>query len=335
MDINRVKVIILISFLTLSSISMVLTNSIMIPAKTSEIEILHTSSVGDILTDKVYNFTVEDPVLVFNDIILFEKPYYYEIEVVVVTPHICDLNITLFDPENDPYEITYESNLVQDDYRIIPFGTALTGNYTIILEALLTENLNIHIKIEQWIKCLYDVIPSEEQQKIIHYDVRKLRNETTLVFNSTLKSDWYYKFYFQRVSPISIKLSNKVVMDHDILSSIDIPYRIYRNVSLGFTITSYRFGTAVEGLYTMNITIFCDVPCVNVAFAIVERHRIADEVDPNDDDPPAHIPGNNTAGIDVIIPTVWTIGMILFVGTAVAVPILIIVNRKKKNPIAI
>jgi len=335
MDINRFKVIILTIFLTISSISMISTNIIIISAKANENEALHTSSPGDIITDKVYNFTVEDPILIFDDVILFEKPYYYDIKVVVVTPHICDLNITLFDPENDPYEITYESNMVQDDYRIIPFGTALTGNYTIIFEAILTENLNIHVKIEKWIKCLYDVIPSEEQQKIIHYDVRKFRNETTIVFNSTLKSDWYYKFYFQRVSPISVKLSNYVVMDHDIVSSINIPYTIYRNVSLAFNITSYRFGTAVEGLYTMNITIYCEVPSVNIVFAIVERFRIADEIDPNDDDPPPPIPGNNTSGIDVIIPIAWTIGMIVFVGSAVVIPVLIIVNRKKKNPISI
>jgi hypothetical protein len=124
-------------------------------------------------------------------------------------------------------------------------------------------------------------------------------------------------------------------MDHDILSSIDIPYRIYRNESLGFTITAYQFGTAVEGFYTMNITIYCDVPCVNIAFAVVERFRIADEIDPNDDDPPPDIPGNNTSGIDLIIPTAWTVGMIVFVGSAVAIPVLIIVYRKKKNPIAI
>jgi hypothetical protein len=84
----------------------------------------------------------------------------------------------------------------------------------------------------------------------------------------------------------------------------------------------------------MNITIHCNVPCVNIVFAVVERYRIADEIDPNDDPPPP-VPGNNTSGIDVIIPTVWTIGMIVFVGSAVAIPILIIINRKKKNPIAI
>jgi hypothetical protein len=314
---------------------MISENSIIIPTIAGENEILHTSSIGDILTDKVYNFTVDDPMVIFNDVILFDKPYYYDIKVAVVTPHTCDLNITLFDPEDDPYEITYETNMIQDDYRIIPFGTALTGNYTIIFKAILTENLNIHIKIEQWVKCLYDAIPSEEQQKIIYYNVRKFRNETTIVFNSTLKSDWYYKFYFQRVSPISINLSNYVVMAHDIVSSINIPYIIYDTVPLGINITSYRFGTAVEGLYTMNITIYCDVPCVNIAFAVVERYRIADEIDPNDDDPPPPIPGNNTSGIDVIIPTAWTIGMILFVGTAVAIPVLMIINRKKKNPIAI
>ncbi|MFX0021501.1 MAG: hypothetical protein ACFE9S_04195 [Candidatus Hermodarchaeota archaeon] len=336
MDINRFKIIILITVIILSSILTGLTRFFILPVKGSENGALHTSSIGDIITDKVYNFTVDEPILIFNDVILFEKPYYYDIMVVVVTPHTCDLNITLFDPEDDPYEITYESNMVQDEYRIIPFGTALTGNYTMIFKAILIENLNIHIKIEQGFKCLYDEIAGDELQKLKYYDVRKFKNGTTIVFNSTFKSDWYYKFYFERVSPISKKLSRYVVMEHDIVSSIGIPYRIYRNESLEFRISSvYRFGTAVEGLYIMNITIYCDVPCVNIAFAVVERYRIADEIDPNDDDPPPDIPGNNTSGMDVIIPTAWTIGMIVFVGSAVAIPILIIVSRKKKNPIAI
>lgn len=37
----------------------------------------------------------------------------------------------------------------QDDSREIPFGVALTGFYTIKFEAILTENLNIHIKLER------------------------------------------------------------------------------------------------------------------------------------------------------------------------------------------
>ncbi|MFX0005454.1 MAG: hypothetical protein ACFFA7_06175 [Promethearchaeota archaeon] len=312
------------------------TNFFILFVKASENEALHTNSIGDVITDKVYNFTVEEPILVFNDVILFEKYYYYDIMAVVVTPHTCDLNITLFDPEGDPYEITYESNMVQDDYRIIPFGTALTGNYTILFEAILIENLNIHIKIERGFKCLYDEIAGDELQKLKYYDVRKFKNGTKIVFNTTFKSDWYYKFYFERVSPISKKLSCYVVMEHDIISSIGIPYTIYRNESLEFQISSiYRFGTAVEGLYIMNLTIYCNVPCVNIAFAVVESYRIADEIDPNDDDPPPDIPGNNTSGMDVIIPTAWTVGMIVFVGSAVAIPILIVVSRKKKNPITI
>ncbi|MFX1377918.1 MAG: hypothetical protein ACFFA4_02395 [Promethearchaeota archaeon] len=330
MDIKRSKVILFSLILLFSGISIVFPNFLNNSRKLSEISELHTSSIGDILTDKVYNFTVEDPILIFNEIIFFEKPFYYDIIVGVVTPHICDMNITIIDPEDDPYEITYETNMIQDDYRTTPFGTALTGNYTIIFKAILTENLNIHIKIEQGIKCLYDIMPSDEQQKINYYDVRKFKNETNIVFNTTLKSNWYYKFYFQRVSPISIKLSNFVVIAHDIVSSIGIPYKIYRNESLGILV--YRFGTSVEGLYIMNITIYCQVPNVNIAFAVVERHRIADDNDPNDEDPPPDVPGNNTnEGIDILIPTEWTIGMIVFVGSAVSIPVLIIVSRKKKN----
>jgi hypothetical protein len=337
MDINRFKVIIIGSILALSVIPIISTNAIIIPSIENDKENIHTSSVGDILVDKVYNFTIGNSTLIFEKNIFFEKEYYYDIIVGVVSPHTCDMNIKIIDPEDDPYDVTYESNMIQDDYRTIPFGTALTGNYTIIFEAILTLNVNIHIKIEQGIKCLYDVMSTNEQQRIEHYKVRKFKSETTISYNTTFKSDWYYKFFFQRVSTISLRLTGFVVMDHDIMSSIGAPYIIYRNETLNLKVLLYWFGTIVEGLYTMNITIYCDVPCVNIAYSVIEKWKIADGIDPNDEDPPPipEDPINGTTGVEAFIPREWTIGMMMFVGGAIFIPMVVVMYRKRKNPVGI
>jgi hypothetical protein len=323
--------------LTLSTISITSTKSIIITTRNYDSKSLLTSTTGDILVDKVYNFTIGDSTLLLGNNIFFKKSYYYDIIVGVVTPHKCDMNITIIDPEGDPYEITYESNMIQDDYRTIPFGAALTGNYTIIFEVILTLNLNIHIKIEQGIRCLYDVITIDEQQKIEHYNVKKFKSETIISYNTSFKSNWYYRFFIQRVSTISNKISGLVFLDHDIMSSNEIQYIIYRNETLDLEVKIYWFGTVVEGLHIMNITIYFNVPCVNIAYSVVEKYKTADGIDPNDEDPPPvpEEPINGTSGVEAFIPREWTIGMILFIGSAITIPMLIVIYRKRKNPTGI
>ena len=145
----------------------------------------------------------------------------------------------------------------------------------------------------------------------------------------------FYKFYFQRVSPITMRFNPNIIMDHDLLSSNGIHYIIFRNEPVGILdIAFYRFGTAVAGHYIMNITIQFFVPCVNIAFAVVELYKIADDINPNDPEPPDLDPVNNTQrGIVASIPPEFMIGTMIFFGCVVGTPILILVVRKRKNPI--
>jgi len=233
---------------------------------------LKISNNDTIVIDKVYNFTVANPILEFNENIYLKKHYYYYITVSVVSPHVCNMSITIWDPEGDQYDITYETNMTQDDYREIPFGVVLEGNYSFLFNAELTQNINIHITIERGDKCLYDKIELNEREDIIHYNMSKFYNGKTIEFSYDFGTDRYYKFYFERVSTISVELSNYVRIDHDILDPQGITFIIYRNESLGYS--SYYFGTAVGGFCTMNITLYCDVDWVNIAYAVVNKERI-------------------------------------------------------------
>ncbi len=298
-----------------------------------------TMSTGsDVLIDKVYNFTVNRPFVNFSEKLYLEKYYNYYITLYIVTPHECNMSVFLWDPEDDLYYLSYETDMEQDDYREIPYGVAITGNHSILFYTDLEENMNIHIHMERGGRCLHDKIQSEELNYIRYIDVVKFYNNTHISHTLPMKTDYYYRFYFGRVSPIAHILSGRTGLIHTITDeSQGIVFGIYENDSIASpaNVTSYKFGMAVEADYRLNLTIYCNVLSVNVAYAVIEKFRIADGTDPNDDDPPQEIPGNNTSGIDVIIPTAWTVGMIAFVGSAVAIPILIIVYRKKKNPIAI
>ncbi|MFX1312587.1 MAG: hypothetical protein ACFFHD_08255 [Promethearchaeota archaeon] len=305
-----------------------------------ESENVKLSSIEEILVDKVYNLTLAKPYINFSNNIYFEKPFIYYISFQVVTPHTCHMNISLWDPENDKYDI-YDSRggvqLVQFEKPEIPFGVAITGNYTITFRAYLTENLNIHIKIikSQYI-CLQDTIEPSEFGRRVLYEVNKFYNQSLTQHNLTLKTDWLYRFYFGRYSPIASTLDSNTTIDFNITSSNDINYKIYINKILPGVceVDFFDFGTAVDGTFNVIMTIYSKVKCVNIAYAIIDIDKIADGTDPNDPDPPPDddTPTNDTkTGIEAFIPREWTIGMIIFVGSAVGIPILIIVYRKKKN----
>lgn len=318
------------------------------------------SSNPIILVDKVFNFTKSKDYVNFINNIPFIKPYVYYISVKIVTPHSCHMNISLEDPEEDKYEIydsrpiDGEGQLEQFGERWIYFGVALTGNYTIEFQAHTTENLNIHIKIVNTEgRCLEEAMAPEYFKNKEFYQVHKFKNGWEKQHNITLKSDYLYRFYFGRYSSIAYSWQKNTTIDFNITSSKDIEYKIYANLSLPnetvktkyFNYTYFDFGTAVEGPYVFNISIYCEVLCVNIAYAIIEKGKISNMINPNNPiNPIDPIPDNNTisdnstipenntkSGVEVYIPKEWTIGMIVATGIMVGVPIIIVINRKKKN----
>jgi hypothetical protein len=296
---------------------------------------INASSSGGIVVDKVYNFSIADPQLEFDNNLLFTKHYYYQIFIEVVSPHACDMDVRIWDPEGALFFITSENNLTQFNSRMIPFGTVMDGNYSAWFTATLPQNMNIHIKIERRDKCLYDEIPVDEQENIQYYNVTKFNDNMNLEFTIECQSDMYYKFYFKRVSTISVELSNYVAIDHDVIDPQDITFQIYRNESLGML--SYYIGTAIEGLYRVEITLYCDVDVVNVVYAVVEKEDISDEIDPNDDDPPPIDPPDNSTGggIGAFMPFEGTITIIGLVAGAVCMPLILFIYRRKRNTSAL
>ncbi len=343
MSIKNSKIVIIL-FIIISFISpTILTNSIRnfsLKNRESVEKLQPRMSDGEKLVDKVFNFTTDRDYVTFSNNIYFIKPYIYYISFQIVTPHECDMNISLWDPEGDIYDI-YDSRpnttlLTQFEYQEIPFGVALTGNYTIKFQAHLTENLNIHIKIiNSDLQCLQDVIEPSAFNNKIFYQANKFKNGgNNPLHNVTLKTDTLYRFYFGRYSPIADLAQSETRIYFNITSSIDIQYKIYINKTLlgVCQIEFFDFGTAVDGVYIINMTIYCMVSCVNIAYAIVEESKIADGTDPNDPDPPPDDPVNNTkSGIEVSIPVEFTVGTLAFIGCIVSIPIIIVVYQKRKN----
>ncbi len=306
---------------------------------------LYSSSSDNILIDKVYTFTNSNPILTFDSNIYLERAYYYHISVRVVTPHECDMKISIFDPEGDRYDITHELNMNQDDYREIPYGAALSGNHSFVFEAILLRNLNVHIKIEKGDKVLEDrIIPDEI---VIYNNISKFKTGNIFEFKVFLKSDWYYNILIERVSTISRSLENSSVsMKHLLWDPSQIEFNIFENLTLSYV--EYHFGTAIEGIYKIEIIIYIevDVLCTNIAFAVIEKGKISDIINPNDPDPDppddddtviddgddiTNGTQNTQSKIEYSIPQEATIAVIAGIGIPIAVIVGIVVYHKRKN----
>lgn len=321
---------------------------------------LHMSRVE--LIDKVYNFTTEHSKENFS--IYFSEEWFYYISFGVVTPHTCDIEIHLEDPDGDWYYIFDSANgsIKQYLYYHIPFGVALSGNYTLHFHVYLTQNLNIHINVRQGsFKCLQDILPSCEWDSTILYYIDKFDNGMNKIHFRNLKTDTYYRFYFARVSPIAYESNSTVRIDYGIAASNDINYTIYEGKKLPgmsasvdevypdclsgefelpigipnlYDIIKFDFGTAIEGFYELNMTIHCDVKAVNIAYAIVELNDIDDVIDPitgeNQTEPDPSPETNSTSAI-FSVPPEYTVGFLAFMGVFAGILVGVVLYHRKRS----
>lgn len=289
---------------------------------------------GPDLPDKVFLFQSPQDTLLLEDIVL-DQYYTYYIWVEIVTPYNCSVKITLWDSDGSQFNI-FESFLFNEpegaNYYEIPFGTALTGEYDIEFEVITPGNVNVYIKMEQGPQCLYDKIPMEEVDDIELYRITRFSDEDSIIHTVLFNTDYMYKFYVGRVSPITIIQDNEVRLDFSLEDPNGIVYNIYSNTSLVEinNVDWFKFGTAIGGLYTFNITIYCNVEHVNIGYSIIELYQISSGTDTNQTEP--------TNGTTVInryfeMPTEWTIGILGFAGTISGIIGVVLYKQKKKNVI--
>jgi len=282
------------------------------------------------LIDKVYAFTTSNSSLFFDKSLYFNEFTYYYISVMVVTPHQCAMNITLWDPEDSQYEIYYRENMNQGENSKIPFGTALGGNYSMLFDVELEYNLNIRIKIEEGEGCLRHNIDPEAFEDRELYNVKKFYAGESVQDYIYLKTDYYYYFYFGRVSAISANKSYDVDLNYTITCPEDIEYIIFENKALPEVteIISFKFGTAIQGLYSVLLTIYCEVPYVNIAYAVIESSKISDVINGTEPEPTN---GTDTPTFIVSIPKEWTIGFVITIGVLVVIVIGVVIYHRKRN----
>jgi len=309
------------------------------------------TSSDAILMDKVYTFLAPYDSITCDGQSL-KAQYNYEILMEIVTPHNCKINVTIIDPEQEVYDAfgTVYNASQGDGWFNFPFGTAIAGNYTFIFTVEAELNLNILLQVSydnsEDGKCLYDVLDPQDKANLNLYNVTKFRDQEKIEHRVYLRTDYCHKFYIGRVSTIAENLPSiwGVDSDYDIDDPGGIPFIIYDNRSLPdvSSVAIFKFGTAVEGFYTVKIVIYCKVEVVNLAYAIVEDHKISTEnpcnctiseivvPEPNNETDTGTNNGTTPQNY-YYVPIEWTVGVAIVAGGAVGALIVVGFARKKRE----
>lgn len=296
------------------------------------------------LTDKVYNFTAPNDILPFKN--YFDKHYMYNIHIELVTPHNCTIKITLLDHDDELFNI-FDSVMFYTPefgrYFDIPFGTVDDGLFTLTFETISTLNFNMHILIEKEVKCLYDKMNPKHTEDPVDYDVIRFSNGMDKSFPVGLETDEMYKFYIGRVSPITILDSAEIRVDYTITCPDGLYYVLYSNDILAgiHSVSTFEFGTATEGTYTIQITIHIidpDVEWVNVAYAIADDYTIGDAEDINTTKSDVkESKSDDTTILDelesniILLPPEMLIGTVIMLGGTGGIVTIVLIKSKKKN----
>lgn len=304
-----------------------------VPQHISHSPEIHSSdffATDDILIDKVYTFHSAAPDLVLTNL-TFDAHYTYHIKMAVVTDgHECHMEVDLFDPEGDLYEVFYSQEpMTYDEYFSIPFGAALSGVYTLNFTKLDGPNLNVHIIIRKGELCYRDFVSGDANYV---YEIKKFeRIPSGKSYRPYyyFRDQWRYHIYLCRVSPISANRSNYITLDHNVVdpSTDEISFPIYNNYSLGEVWDSreYVFGTAMAGEYLLNFTFYQDPQFINVMFLITDGGRLAVGEDPgplNDTTTPTKI---------VWVPFEAYIGTGIVCGICILLGLIILMYRKRMS----
>ncbi len=309
-----------------------------------------------ILTDKVFTFLAPDNTTERSHYL--EKEFMYYIYIELVTPHnVSTMRIKVFDPDDKQYNL-FESEMYynpeQGRYFEIPFGAEMSGTHRFQFYSESSVNFNLYIRIEQGPLCLHDKIDSQYHDDLVYFEVTNFSDDQGFSHKIDLESDISYIFYIGRVSAISIKESNIILMDYVIEylpeESAPIEFIIYNDDPLADIedISMFNFGTSEGGEYRIRIDIdlvtdTSEQPAkphpehVNIAYAVVEEFQISDILDDNNTKPS----DSDSESIDLLedlssnaisLPIEGTLAAIIFAGgTASAVYVIFMRQKKKLN----
>jgi len=255
---------------------------------------LNTSS-EEVIWDSTHTvFSPNDQV--FLQDLFFEEDLMYDFYLEVVTPHQCEINMTVTDPEGYPYKIF--QGTVDQQQKVIHLGMVIEGAYNITLEVTTEFTLNLHLRIESTVSFmeLFD----QNNDILAFSSFRFSENEPLRELPILLDPNISYTFIVALVSPL---INILPVINTFIDDPAENHFIIYQDQALNEFYLTFQFQTINCGIHKLQVLIDIVETCLNLIVVV-----ILDNSDPpiNNDPPP-----QNTLYMPLEIQVV-SIGIFIF-----------------------
>jgi len=225
------------------------------------------------LIDSVYTIEAPFDTIEFDTIYLFQYIAYC-LNISLASPHSCEVNISLIDPDLSSYDINerkLEWGYSGAEYIIFSFGTAMAGNYSLILSFVAEYNLNVHLCFFSKNGCFEEVIRKNEIETLLFYRITKFTSTSAYIeHNIWLNTEVDYQFFMGRVTPYIKENGVPLSINYSIVDPRGIEFRIYDSFNLTSDIQLYtfHFQTALPGLHVIRLEVLSKIP-VNIGYYVI------------------------------------------------------------------
>ena len=279
------------------------------PKMTDNFNLNLNASSEEVIWDSTHTvFSPNDQV--FLPDLFFEEDLMYDFYLEVITPHQCEINMSLTDPEGYHYEIF--QGIVDQEVKEIQFGNVIEGAYNITLEVSTEFTLNLHIKIERTVSFmdLFD----QDSDILAFNSFRFSENEPIRELPILLDPNSSYTFKFALVSPF---INILPVLNTFIDDPAENHFIIYQALILNEFYLTFSFQTINHGIHKLQVLINALEACLNLIVVVM-----LDNSDPpiNNDPPP-----QNTIYMPIEIQVV-SMGVFIF-----AILLGIIMKKSSRN----
>ncbi|MBY9018884.1 MAG: hypothetical protein KGD66_08640 [Candidatus Lokiarchaeota archaeon] len=207
---------------------------------------LNTSSEEIVWDSTHIVFSPNDQVFLEN--LLFQEDWMYVFYLEVVTPHQCEINMTLTDPEGYNYKMF--QGTVDQQQKEIQFGMVNEGAYNITLDVNTEFTLNLHLKIERTVSFM-DLFDQNEEILAFH-GFRFSQNEPLREIPILLDPNSSYTFILALITPLVNILP---VINTFIDDPVDNHFIIYQDQALNEFYLTFQFQTINHGIHELQVLI--------------------------------------------------------------------------------
>lgn len=226
------------------------------PNKTNNFNQNLNNSSEEVIWDSTHTvFSPNDHVFLSD--LFFEEDWIYDFYLEVITPHQCEINISLTDPEGYQYEIF--QGMVDQELKEIQLGMVIEGDYNLTLEVSTEFTLNLHLRIERTVS-LMDLV--DQDNDILNFNsFRFSENEPLRELPILLDPNSSYTFKFAIVSPL---INILPVLNTFIDDPAENHFIIYQDLILNEFFFTFSFQTINYGIHKLQVVINVLGACLNL-----------------------------------------------------------------------